>query len=69
MAKVDVDEGRRLDGFLGSGDVAKTRKENHNRASKDHCRKVAKLSSRLAQPHAESTGCEEKVCLFRVVKH
>lgn len=27
MAKVDVDEGRRLDGFLGSGDVAKTRKE------------------------------------------
>ena len=39
------------------------------RASKIMVVKVAKLSSRLAQPHAEVRDVKRRVCLFRVVKH
>jgi hypothetical protein len=48
------DEGRRLDGFLGKLDVAKTRKENHTGLEEIMSQKsLLKLSSRLAQPHAK----------------
>jgi hypothetical protein len=64
MAKVNVDEGKRLDGFLGSWTWRRLRKESHT-GLEDHVVKVvAKLPSRLAQPHAKVANVKRECACF-----
>jgi hypothetical protein len=70
MAKVDVDGRRRLDGSWEVGCGEDQRRETDHTGLEDYVVKVAsefaKMSSRLAQPHAKCECERERVCLFRV---